>query len=788
MRAGEGIGVIRGSVGAILQALIGAEAAEEIGARSPEHLDADTRTRPSPGSHRPHYAAPMLERWTRAVVHWRFIVIGLWIAIVVIGVISATRLPGLLSTSLAVPGTPSERADTILARHFAENTEGSFTVVYPVAHASHRTIQILDQHLALAARVVRTGHATKLTSAPGILYANVNTSLDLQTAATYTDALRRALAGRRFPVAYVTGEPAIQHDVIPILASDLHRGEIIAVPVALILLIIILGFSPAVLTPLVIAACTSTATFAILYVIAREILIALYVPNLVLFIGLGLAVDYSLLIVHRFKEELGTTNRSVDDAIVNTMATAGRTVLFSGVAVAIGLSAMLIVPVPFVRSLGIAGCLVPLVSMAATLTLQPTLLSLLGRGGVQGVHPRRSGRTRDLRRGLWSRIAHYVTRHPVAVQVRSTAALLIAIVPIAWLHLTPGSISAIPQHTGSARGLALLSERVGLGAITPIEVVFDAGAAGKARVPAESAATLRLARELVSDPEVYIVEIGSKPPYIDSSGRYGRVVVIGRHGFGDSASRRLVSDLRRRYIPAARFPPSTRVFVGGAPAEGVDFLARVYGVFPWIILIVLVLAYFVMLRAFRSLLLPLIAIFLDAISIVATYGLLVAIFRFGIGADVLGLARVSQIEGWVPVFLFAVLFGLSMDYEFFFVRRMREAWVRGADAAGAITEGLERTGRIVTAAALIMVGALAGLVFGRVADLQELGVGLTIGVLLDATVVRGLLLPSLMALIGPRVWWLPTRFARRTRIEAPPSSGDRGGGLESARSSLTARP
>lgn len=705
----------------------------------------------------------MLERWTRAVVRWRFVVIGFWIAIVVVGAISAARLSGLLSTSLAVPGTASAHADAILARHFGENPEGSFTVVYRVRHPSALTIRTLDKHLVLAARSVRTGRATKFSSAPGILYANVNTSLDLQKAASYTDALRHALENRAFPIAYVTGEPAIQHDVIPILASDLRRGEIIAVPVALLLLVVVLELSAAVVTPLAIAVCTSAAALAILYAIAREILIALYVPNLVLFIGLGLAVDYSLLIVHRFKEELGTEDRSVDDAIVRTMATAGRTVLYSGLAVAIGLSAMLIVPVPFVRSLGIAGCLVPLVSIVATLTLQPTLLSLLGRRGVRGMRLRRFGKARVVERGFWTRIAHAVARRPVVVLGGSTAALLAAVVPIAWLQLTPGSISAIPGYAASARGLALLRDRVGSGVITPIEVVFDTGAPGTARTPALTAATLRLARELVSDPEVYIVEIGSKAPYIDPSGRYGQVVVIGRQDFGDIASRQLVSDLRLRFIPAARFPSSTRVFVGGAPAEGVDFVARVYGVFPWIILIVLVLAYFVMLRAFRSLLLPLMAILLDAISIAATYGLLVVIFRFGIGADVLGLYRVSQIEAWVPVFLFAVLFGLSMDYEFFLVRRMREARDHGLDTRGAVTEGLARTGRIVTAAALIMVGALSGLVAGRVVDLQELGVGLALGVLIDATVVRGLLMPSLMTMLGPWSWWLPEPFAHLAR-------------------------
>ena len=212
----------------------------------------------------------MLERWTRAVIRWRLVVFGFWIAIVVIGAVSATRLPGLLSTSIAVPGTPSERADTILARHFAENTEGSFTVVYRIAHPSARTIKLLDQHLALAARSVRTGRATKLTSAPGILYGNISTSLDLQQAASYTGALRHALEGRRLPAAYVTGAPALQYDIDPILAADLRRGEVIAVLVALVLLTIVLGLSVALLIPLAVAAGTTTAALAIIFALAHE--------------------------------------------------------------------------------------------------------------------------------------------------------------------------------------------------------------------------------------------------------------------------------------------------------------------------------------------------------------------------------------------------------------------------------------------------------------------------------------------------------------------------------------
>ncbi len=544
---------------------------------------------------------------------------------------------------------------------------------------------------------------------------------------------------------------------------------------ALVLLTLALGLSLAVLLPFVVALCTTSGALAIVYALAHAWLMVLYVPNLVQLIGLGLAIDYSLLIVHRFRQELADQTRPVEDAIVATMATAGRAVAISGAAVAVGLCVLLVVPVPFLRSLGAAGILVPVVSVLAALSLQPALLSLLGRGGMRAHGQRVLGRNERSEGGLWSWTADLVVRRPVAVGAAATAVLLGAAVPVVWLQLTPASVTAVPPGIEADRGLALLRDRVGPGVITPIEVVLDSGRPHGALTPAVSAATLRLAHGLLAQPEVFVVAIGTRPPYIDSAGRYRRTVVIERDDFGDEVSQQLVHRIRAQIVPAAHFPASARAYVGGAPAQGADFLSRVYDSFPWVVAVVAGLAYVMLVRAFRSLLLPLMAVLLDALSVAASYGLLVIVFRFGVGADLFGLYRVPQIEGWAPVFLFAVLFGLSMDYEVFFVTRMREAWDRGASNAGAVAEGLARTGRVVSVAAVIMVGALSGLVGGRVAGLQELGAGLALGVLVDATVVRGLLMPSLMVLAGRWNWWLPGVVARAVHVEASPLRGPRRG-------------
>ena len=256
--------------------------------------------------------------------------------------------------------------------------------------------------------------------------------------------------------------------------------------------------------------------------------------------------------------------------------------------------------------------------------------------------------------------------------------------------------------------------------------------------------------------------------YNDKSGRYAVVVVSGKHEYGTPQAQAFVHRLRGEIIPGAGFPEGVTVLAGGGPPQGVDFLDKAYGVFPWVVLVVLVLTYLLLLRAFRSWLLPLKAVLLNLLSVAAAYGVLVLTFRWGAGSDLLGLYQIQQVEGWIPIFLFAMLFGLSMDYEVFLVSRMRESWDHVPDNGRAVAHGLERTGRIVTAAAIIMVAAFSGFMVGSIVGLQEFGLGLAVAILLDVTLVRMVLVPSLMALLGRYNWWLPDGIARVFRVKPSP--------------------
>jgi RND superfamily putative drug exporter len=712
----------------------------------------------------------------------RWLVLGIWLAVLIAGGFASTRLSGLLSNDFGVPGTDSAQAQSILQQRFGDRSDGEYLVVFEVIRAVNRPLVArLQQTVDRAVTVIPTARAGPLRAVgEHVIEGTVVSRLDLARAKASTAALERALGQPSGAHAYVSGQAAIQHDLDPIFSQDLRRGEFaIAIPVALLVLLLVLGVSLIVLLPLVFAGATIAATLGIVFLVAHALAMATYVTNLVELIGLALAIDYSLLIVFRFREELAG-GKKPNEAVARTMATAGRSVVFSGATVAVGLALLLFIPVPFVRSLGIGGFLIPIVSIVAALTLLPVLLSLNGRRGAARVRIAETVRVRlriplpragsrgDVEQGLWARLARSIMRRPLAYVTAGTLLLVFAAVPAFGLRLTPGSADGIPRFPQSVQGFDLLRRAAGPGALSPTELVVDTGRTGSAFRRDVQAAIARLEVRLRADREVASIQPAPDSPLVDPSRRYEELVVVGRHEYGTPDAQSFVGRLRRRIIPAARFPEGTLTLVGGGAAQGVDFLDRSYAAFPWLVLAVLGLTYVLLMRAFRSLLLPLKAVLLNLLSVASSYGMLVVFFRWGVGRDLAGLYQFGQIEGWIPIFLFAMLFGLSMDYEVFLVTRMREAWDQLHDNERAVAHGLEHTGRIVTAAAIIMVAAFSGFVAGRIAGLQEFGLGLAVAVFVDATVIRALLVPAIMALVGGYNWWLPTNVARLLGTRASP--------------------
>jgi RND superfamily putative drug exporter len=760
-----------------------------------------------------------MERWTRTIIRRRRIVLAAWLAIFAASLVAMSGLSDLLTNRFAMPGTDTAKAEAILEDHFGQKTTGSFTVVARTAPGEAQGL--LPQVRDAAARASEELPTSRLAGvqlvSDSVISATIVSNLEPAEAKGHTDDMRAAAGTVPGAELFVSGQAAIEHDLDPVFAHDLQVGELfIAIPIATLILVFVFG-TLAFLVPLIFAMAAIPATLGILWIFANFLELTTYLQNLVMLIGLGIAVDYSLLVVYRYREELsesraaaapagrspappppaaaaGTVpsgavpstvpsgpapaaaareherraNGSKEDAIVRTMRTAGRAVVFSGTAVAIGLALMLFMPLPFLRGFGLGGLLIPLVSVVCALTLLPVLLYWLA-APLDRVHliPRRIVERRDGDANMWWRLAHAIMRRPATFAAVTIVALLALATPTLALQLGPGSNDGVPQDLEGVQGLNIVSAAIGDGALAPSAIVVDTGREGGASDPAVEAAVGRLVTGLEADPEVAAVRFEDSPQHVDATRRYLNVEAIGKSEYGKPASLDFVDRLRDDIVPGAGFPRGTEVVAGGGPASGVDFIDLTYSAFPWLVIGVLVLTYFLLMRAFRSLLLPLKAILLNLLSIGAAYGLLVLFFKFGL-AESVGLIGFDQVEAWIPIFIFAMVFGLSMDYEVFLVSRMREEWDAGRSNEDAVAVGLAKTGRIVTAAGLIMFAAFMGFVAGSIVGLQQFGFGLAMAILLDVTIVRALLVPSMMKLFGRWNWWLPERVARVARVPASP--------------------
>jgi putative drug exporter of the RND superfamily len=717
-----------------------------------------------------------MERWTRTVIRFRWVVLAAWIVLFVVSGMAASGLSDLLTNRFTLPGTDTQRTERILEDHFGQRSTGAFTLVVQGVPGSARElaprVSAAAGRAAEELRQARQGTIAQVASvravSPSIVSATITSNLEPADAKLQTDEMRRAVGAIPGATAYLTGQAAIEHDLDPVFNEDLKVGELyIAIPIAAVLLIFVFG-TLAFLIPLLFAAAAIPVTLGIIWIFANYMELTTYIENLVMLIGLGIAVDYSLLVVYRYREELQKGD-SKEEAIVRTIATAGRAVVFSGTAVAIGLALLLFMPLPFMRGFGVGGLFIPIVSIVCALTLLPVLLYFIGAklDSVRLLPRAVIERREDEDHNFWVRLSRAIMSRPVVFAAATITVLVACAAPVLALELGPGSNKGVPKHLESMRGYTVLGNAVGQGALAPTDVVADTGRGAGVDSPGVQAAVGRLVASAKHDPEVGSVVWASGPQFVDRSRRYLHLQIVGKHEYGLPQSMDFVDRLRDDLIPNARFPAQAKVYAGGGPPSGVDFLDLTYGAFPWLVLAVLVLTYFLLLRAFRSLLLPLKAILLNLLSIGAAYGLLVVVFKWGAG-EWAGLLAYDQIEGWIPIMLFAMLFGLSMDYEVFLVSRMREEWDATHDNERSVSLGLAKTGRLVTIAGAIMFAAFMGFVAGSVVGLQQFGFGLAVAILLDVTIVRALLVPSAMKLFGRWNWWLPEGVARVFRVKPSP--------------------
>jgi uncharacterized membrane protein YdfJ with MMPL/SSD domain len=542
-----------------------------------------------------------------------------------------------------------------------------------------------------------------------------------------------------FAVA-VAGNQVLDHDFNLLSERDLQEGELqFGLPAALIILLLVFGAVVAGLVPLLMAIVSILTALGLVAVLSQTFDLSIFIVNMLTGMGLALGIDYSLFVISRYREERAS-GRQPFDAIGASGATASRAVLFSGSAFVVAMFGMLLVPSSIMRSLAAGAILVGITSVLAALTLLPALLGAL-EDGVNRLRLPFVGRASEAGESrFWARVVHGVLRRPGLSFAGATALLVLCALPALRIEIGTSGVSTLPDDLAAKKGFVAIQRDFAGQTVDPVDIVVaDASASTQQRLR-------RLQNRLADDPRFGPGEVRA------GNGASLLSVPVRGDEVGDEAVA-AVRDLRGTIVPETF--SDAEVYVGGTTSENIDYFDAVTDPAPYVFAFVLGLTFVLLTIAFRSLAVAGTAILLNLLSVGAAYGLLVLVFQEGVGADLLGFQQVETIEAWVPLFLFSVLFGLSMDYQVFLLSRIRERYDVSGDTREAVAWGVSSTARIITGAALIIVAVFSGFARGDLVMFQQMGFGIAVALILDATVIRSVLMPSVMALLGERTWYLP---------------------------------
>jgi RND superfamily putative drug exporter len=573
----------------------------------------------------------------------------------------------------------------------------------------------------------------------------------------------REAMGKDGFVVYVSGNASISHDFVEVSERDLQKAELINLPIALLILVMVFGAVAAALVPMVLAFFAIIGAVAATAIVGQGFQFSFFVTNMILMMGLAVGIDYALFIVSRFREERAR-GLAVDDAIATAADTAGRAVFFSGMTVILALSGLLIIPTTVFRSLAGGAILVVLFSVLATMTLLPAVLRLLGDNVNRLRLPivQRAQEAYDEQRpgGFWDRTATTVMRYPVISVVAVAGLLVAASIPYFDIKLGANGVSTLPDSFQSKRGFLILESEFAGGQVYPAEVVID----GDITSAPVRAAIERLQALAAQDPT-----FGPARLEVNESGDLAVLSIAMAADPNSDAAMEAVRRLRAEMVPQAFAGVTASVYVTGFTAFNQDFFDLTDRYMPIVFVFVLSLSFVLLTVVFRSIVVPVKSIIMNLLSVGAAYGLVVLVFQKGVGTSILGFQQVETIEAWLPLFLFAILFGLSMDYHVFLLSRIRERYDETGNNADSVAFGLRTTGRLITGAALIMVAVFTGFARGDLVMFQQMGFGLGVSVFIDATVVRSVLVPATMKILGDANWYLPPalRWLPRIGVEAP---------------------
>lgn len=703
----------------------------------------------------------LLERWGRFSVRKRWWVIGGWVLVLALLGIAARSLAEGTVNSLDIPGAESQEAVEVLEASFPERSGDYGDIVFraqggisePGTRASIESLLTrvaeVPEVVAVSSPYQGTGAMVSADGTTGIARVQFSEGADAVSAASVEEVERLIESARSeaLQVEFGGPVPASQEREGP------NESTVLGLIAALIILLILFRTLVPTALPLVTAMSGLAAGFAIVFAMTAVVDLSKFAPNIGAMIGLGVGVDYALFIVARHREQV-LAGHTIEEAAGIALATAGKSVLFAGGVVVTSLLGLFLMGIPFVGWLGAAAAIMVAVAVVVAMTLLPALLGVAGRTVVHLGRRRQEPAPANHEASSWYRLGHAIMRRPYLFLGASTFILVALSIPVLDLRLGSADAGNNPTSTTTRRAYDIVSEEFGPGANGPLMVVVQgASPDGLARIREAVAAAENVAA--VSE------------PMVNETGDTAILAVTPGTAPQDEATTGLVHLLRDDVLPAAAGEGVT-TYVGGTTARYIDIADRIGERLPLFFALVIGISFVLLMVVFRSLLIPLKAALMNLLSIGAAYGVIVAVFQWGWALELTGADRTGPVESFLPMMLFAVLFGLSMDYEVFLVSRIREEFLHSGDNARSVARGLTSTASVITAAATIMIVVFLSFVMNDQRVVKEFGLGLAVAVFIDATVVRLLLVPATMELMGSWNWWLPgwlDRLLPRISIE-----------------------
>jgi len=744
----------------------------------------------------------LLERWGSTVYKIRWLVVALWLILVaVFGGLFAGKLgPLLTGGGWAVPDSGSYKAYRTISESFASRSDTSLTFVAKDLHHEAGSEAFADRLRTLRDALLREETIDDVFTwleAPeplkdqfvgengNVTFGFVEMNVDEGFAQKELPAIQERLAETAESLgmeAVILGAPAMWGEVNKISQEGLNNAHLYAIPIIIVVLFLVFRSIVSSVMPLMLAAFSIAMTFGILYFFAVREEHSVFVLDAAMMLGIGLGIDFALIFVSRFREELARDGRDIARAVGKTLGTAGHAVLFSGLTIMGAMTALLTVEIAAVRSMALGVIVTAFVLLLLSMSLLPAVAGILGKRVNAWRIP--LGK-RSAGSGRWYRLSHHIMKRPVLYMFGSVLLLAALAWPAFQLQTSTPDVRMLPEDSAVRQGVETMQDAFGLGVSSPIQIVL-AGPDGEWLKPEKQELLSSVIKRLESlDAVDGVVSWLSYFPGMDASAveaaltdqrefldpaflrlveRYispdhGTVIVdvVSHQHASSDGMKKLVEEIRGDVLPAIAELAPYNVYVGGQTAEGLDVSESLRNSLPTITLITLALIFVILLVTFRSVVLPLKAIILNLLSLGATYGVLIIVFQWGLGKDVFGFGEFGYIQNFVPILLLGLLFSLSTDYEVFLLTRVKEEYAGGKSNEESVALGLEKTAPMISGAATIMVAVFASFAFAGILPMQQLGLGMAVAIALDATVVRLLLVPATMKLLGKWNWWFPGR-------------------------------